>query len=74
MVVLRNQWLPLRGVRWNLAEWLAQPSLADEAEAHSSEGPTWVRLRGRAMSLSQVVDPVTGPGGPSRKHLQAAVS
>lgn len=74
MVLLRNQWLPLRGVRWNLAEWLAQPSLADRAEAHGSEGPAWVRLRGRATSPSRVVDPVTDPGGPLRKHLQVAVS
>lgn len=64
MVLLRNQWLPLRGVRWNLAEWLAQPSLADRAEAHGSEGPAWVRLRGRAVSPSRVADPVTDPGDP----------
>lgn len=61
MVVLRNQWLPLQGVRWNLAEWLAQPSLADRAEAHGSGGPAGVRLRGRAMSPCRVVDPVTDP-------------
>lgn len=53
------------------------PSPADGSEAHCSEGPVWVLLRGRAPSPSWAVDPVAGPGGPSWKqgpYLQVEVS